>query len=71
MPKFKWIDRITNEAVLDRIKEERGLWYSIKVRRDKTIRHLLRLYSLTKSIIVGEVISEEKTEDGVHETNYD
>lgn len=71
MPKFKWIDRITNEAVLDRIKEERGLWYSIKVRRDKTIRNLLRLYSLTKSIIVSEVISEEKTEDGVHETNYD
>jgi len=53
--KIKWIERITNETVLDRIKEKRELWHIIKVRRDKMIRHLLRHDSLTKSVIEGDV----------------
>jgi len=35
MLKIKWIERITNESVLARIKEKKELWYTIKVRRDK------------------------------------
>jgi hypothetical protein len=31
MSKIKWIEKITNEAVLDRIKEKRVLNYTIKV----------------------------------------
>lgn len=32
MLKIKWVDRITNETVLNRIKEKKVLWYTIKVR---------------------------------------
>lgn len=41
MLRIKWIDRITNEAVLNRIKEKKILWHTIKVRRAKMIGHLL------------------------------
>jgi len=46
MLRIKWIDRITNEAVLNRIKEKRVLGYTIKVRRAKMIEHLLSHDSL-------------------------
>lgn len=48
MPKIKWIERITNEAVLDRIKDKKELWCTVKVRRDKTIEYLLRHDSLNE-----------------------
>jgi len=48
--KIKYIERMTNEAVLDRIKEKRELWHTIKVRRDKSIGHLLCHDSLTKAL---------------------
>jgi len=54
MLKIKWIERITDEAVLDRIKEKRELWHTIKVRRDKMTGHLLRHDSLTKSVVSEE-----------------
>jgi len=55
MLRIKWIDRITNEAVLIRIKENKILWHTVKVRRAKMIGHLLRHESLTKTVIEGDV----------------
>lgn len=55
MLRIKWIDRITNEAVLIRIKEKEILWHTVKVRRAKMIGHLLRHESLTKTVIEGDV----------------
>jgi len=55
MLRIKWIDRITNEAVLNRIKEKKILWHIIKVRRAKMIGHLLRHESLSKTVIKGDV----------------
>lgn len=52
--KIKWIERITNKAVLNRIKEKREFWHTIKVRRDKIIGHLLRYDSITKSVKNGD-----------------
>uniref|UniRef100_A0A2S2QKX3 Uncharacterized protein n=1 Tax=Sipha flava TaxID=143950 RepID=A0A2S2QKX3_9HEMI len=49
MLRIKWIDKITNEAVLNRIKEKKVLWYTIKVRRAKMIGHLLRHENLSKA----------------------
>jgi hypothetical protein len=38
---LKWIEKVTNEAVLSRVKKKkRQLWHSIKVRRDKIIGHI-------------------------------
>lgn len=48
---IKWIEGITNKALLDRIKEGREFWYTIKGRKDKIIGHLLRHDSTTKSVI--------------------
>jgi len=48
-------DRITNEAVLNSIKEKKAIWYTIKVRRANMIRHLLRHDSLLKTVIEGNV----------------
>lgn len=42
MLKTKWIGRITNDAVLDKIKEKIECWHIIGSRRDKMIGHLLR-----------------------------
>lgn len=56
MLKIKLIERITNEVVLDRIKEKRVLWYNIKVRRDKMIWHLLHHDNLLKIVIEGNVV---------------
>jgi hypothetical protein len=55
MLRIKWIDRITNKAVLNRIKEKKILWHTIKVRRAKMIGHLLRHESLSKIVIEGDV----------------
>jgi len=55
MLKIKWIERITNEAVLDRMKEKRELWCIIQIKRNKMIGHLLRHDSLTKSVIEDDV----------------
>ncbi|VVC27478.1 Hypothetical protein CINCED_3A011221 [Cinara cedri] len=54
MLRIKWIDRITNEAVLNRTKEKKILWHTIKVRRAKMIGHLLRHESLSKTILEGD-----------------
>jgi len=55
MFRIKWIDRITNEAVLNSIKEKRLLWYTIKIRRANMIGHLLHHNSLSKTVIKGDV----------------
>lgn len=34
------------QYLLDRIKEKREIWYTVKVRRDKTVGHLLHYDSL-------------------------
>lgn len=35
MLKIIWTERVTNEAVLTRVKKKRQLWHNIKIRRDK------------------------------------
>jgi hypothetical protein len=52
----KWTERVTNEAVLTRVKEKRQSWHhSIKVRRYNMLGHILRYDSLTKNVIEGDV----------------
>ena len=42
MRNIKWMDRITNEEVLGRIRERRTLWKSLKKRRGQMMGHTLR-----------------------------
>ena len=42
MMNIKWMDRITNEEVLERIGERRTLWKSLRKRRGQMMGHTLR-----------------------------
>ena len=54
MLEIKWVDRITNEEVLDKIKENRTMWKNLK-RRVQMIKHTLRHSTLLKDILEREM----------------
>jgi hypothetical protein len=42
MEKISWTDRVNNEAVLRRVKEERNILHTIRRRNANWIGHILR-----------------------------
>jgi hypothetical protein len=42
MEKISWTDRVRNEEVLHRVKEERNIVHTIKIRNANWIGHILR-----------------------------
>jgi predicted DNA-binding ribbon-helix-helix protein len=59
MKKINWTDRVRNEEVLHRVKEERNITRTIKGRKGNWIGHILRVNCLSKRV------SEGKTEGGI------
>ena len=55
MLKISWVDRVSNEEVLERAMVRKKLWKQIQIRRDKMIGHILRHDSLVKIIIEGSI----------------
>jgi hypothetical protein len=55
MEKFSWTDRVRNEEVLHRVKEERNILPTIKRRRANWIGHILRRNCLLKRVIGGNI----------------
>jgi hypothetical protein len=53
--KFSWTDRVRNEEVLHRVKEERNIVHTIKRRKAKWIGHILRRNCLLKHVIEGKL----------------
>jgi len=53
MLRISWMDRITNEEVLERISEEKLIWKYIVRRRNKWIGHIMRHDGLLKLIMEG------------------
>jgi hypothetical protein len=53
--KISWTDRVRNEEVLHRAKEERNILHTIKRRKDKWIGHMLRRKWLLKHVIKGKL----------------
>ena len=51
MEKLIWTDRVRNEALLHRVKEERNIIHTIKRRKDNWIGHILLVICLLKHII--------------------
>jgi hypothetical protein len=51
MEKISWIDRVRNEEVLHRVKEERNIVHTIKRRKANWIGHILRGNCLLKHVI--------------------
>jgi hypothetical protein len=56
MEKISWTDRVRNEEVLHRVKEERNIVHTIKRRNANWIGHILRRHCLLKHV------TEEKLE---------
>jgi hypothetical protein len=57
MENISWTDRVKNEKVLHRVKEERNTPHTIKKRKANWIGHMLRRNCLLKHVI------ERKTEE--------
>ena len=55
MEKTSWTDRVRNEEVLHRVKEERNIKYKIKRRKDNWIGHILHRNCLLKHIIERKI----------------
>jgi hypothetical protein len=55
MEKISWTDRVRNEGVLHRVKEERNILHTIKRRKANCIGHILRRNCLLKHVIEGKL----------------
>jgi hypothetical protein len=55
MEKISWTDRVRNEEVLYRVKEERNILHTINRRKAKWIGHILRRNCLLKHVIEGKL----------------
>jgi hypothetical protein len=60
MEKISWTDRVRNEEILHRVKEERNILHTIQRRKANWIRHILRRNCLLNHAIEGKL--EERTE---------
>jgi hypothetical protein len=52
---ISWTDRVRNEEVLHRVKEERNILHTIKRRKVNWIGHILRRNRLLKHVIEGKL----------------
>jgi hypothetical protein len=55
MEKIILADRVRNEEVLHRVKEERNIVHTIKRRKTNWIGHILRRNCLLKQVIEGKI----------------
>jgi hypothetical protein len=55
MVEISWTDRVRNEEILHRVKEERNILHTIKIRKANWIGHILRRNCLLKHVIEGKL----------------
>jgi hypothetical protein len=55
MEKIIWTDRVRNEEVLHRVKEERHILHTVKRRKANWIGHILRRNCFLKHVIEGNL----------------
>jgi hypothetical protein len=60
MEEISWTDRVNNEAILHRVKEERNILHIIKRRKVIWIGHILRRNCLLSHIIEGKIIGTRR-----------
>ena len=58
MEKINWRDKITNEQVLEIVKEKRTLIDVLRSRKKTWIGHVLRGNELLKEIIEGRIVGK-------------
>jgi hypothetical protein len=52
---ISWTDRVRNEEVLQRVKEERSILQGVKRRKVNWIGHIFHRNCLLKSVIEGKI----------------
>jgi hypothetical protein len=55
MEKINWTDRVRNEEVLCRLKEERSMLHTIYSKKANWVGHILRRNCLLKHVIEGRL----------------
>ena len=55
MEKISWTDRVRNEEVLHRVKEERNIIHTVKRRKANWIGHMLRRNCFLAHVIEGKI----------------
>jgi hypothetical protein len=60
MEKISWTDRVNNEAVIHRVKEEGNTLHTIRRRKANWIGHILRRNCLLSPIIEGKIRGTRK-----------
>src|SRR6266576_1795586 len=60
MEKIKWVDKVTNAIVLQRVEEDRSLLRVIRERKRRWLGHIMRGENLLKSVIENMVDGRNK-----------
>jgi hypothetical protein len=53
---ISWTDRVRNEEVLLRVKEQRNILHEIRKRKDNWIDHILRRNCLLQQVVSSDVV---------------
>ena len=56
MEKISWTERVRNEEVLLRVKEQRNILHEIRKRKANLIGHILRRNCLLQRVIEGKIL---------------
>jgi hypothetical protein len=62
MENISWTDRVRNEDVLHRVKEERNILHTVKRWKANWIGHILRRNWLLKHVIEGKKVVKGRRE---------
>jgi hypothetical protein len=60
MEKISWTDRVNNEAVLHRVKEERNILHTVRRRKAKWIEHISHRNCFLSHINEGKIIETRR-----------
>jgi hypothetical protein len=60
MEKISWTDRVNNDAVLHRVKEEINILHKIRRRKANWIEHMLHRNCLLSHIFEGKIIGTKR-----------
>jgi hypothetical protein len=59
--KIRWTDRVRNQAVLQRVKQERNILHTVTRMKGNWIGHILRRNCLLKHTIEGNTVDPRKS----------
>jgi hypothetical protein len=65
MEKISWADRVRNEEIVHKVKQERNILYTVKQRKANWICEILRRKYLPKHVSEGNIEEKNRKEGDV------